>query len=103
MGELARQKGVCMETAPSSYTTAMLRLFKSLWRWQHAFLHAVISLQNRILMTAVYVAAMAPVAILLKRFRQDLLYRGDPEQPGSSYWVPRKDDPMTMDRARRMF
>jgi hypothetical protein len=87
----------------TNYTTAMLWLFKSLWRWQHAFLHAVIALQNRVLMTVVYVVAMAPVAVLLKLFRQDLLHRGDPEQPGSSYWVPREDDPMTMDRARRMF
>ncbi len=92
-----------METLSSRYNTGMLRLFKSLWRWQHAFMHAVISLQNRVLMTVVYVVAMAPVAILFKLFRQDLLHRGDPEQPGSSYWVPRTDDPVTMDRARRMF
>ena len=81
----------------------MLRFFKSLWRWQHAFLRALIGLQNRLLMTIVYVVAMLPVAIMFKVLRQDLLDRGEPAQPGSSYWIPRSDGPITMERARRMF
>ena len=81
----------------------MLGFFKGLWRWQHAFLYALIGLQNRLLMKNVYLTAVLPVAIVFKVLRRDLMDRGDPEQPGSSYWVPRKEEPLTMDRARRMF
>ncbi len=81
----------------------MVRLFKSMWRWQHAFLRAVIGLQNWVLMAVVYVIAIAPVALVLKVLQQDLMFRGETEPGRDTYWIPRKDEPFDMERARRMF
>lgn len=81
----------------------MVRLFKSMWRWQHAFLQALIGLQNRVLMALVYVVAIAPVAVIMKILPRDLLYRGETEPGRDTYWIPRDDEPMDMERARRMF
>jgi hypothetical protein len=81
----------------------MVCLFKSMWRWQHAFLRAVIGLQNWVLMALVYVVAIAPVAVVMKFLHPNLLYRGESEEGRDTHWIPRDDEPMDMERARRMF
>jgi hypothetical protein len=79
----------------------MIPLFKAMWRAQHAFLHGLIQTQNRILMAVTYLIAIAPVALVFKLMGKRLL----PEVPrdAESYWIPRDDGPLDMDRAQRMF
>jgi len=81
----------------------MVALFKSMWRWQHAFLHAVIGLQNWVLMALVYVIAVAPTAVVLKILQRDLMFRGETEAGRDTYWIPRDEKTFDMERARRMF
>jgi len=81
----------------------MVRLFKSMWRWQHAFLHAVIGLQNWVLMAVVYVIAITPVALVMKVLQRDLMFRGETEAGRETHWIPRDEPPFDMERAGRMF
>tara|TARA_B100001250_G_scaffold343963_1_gene312807 strand:+ start:356 stop:604 length:249 start_codon:yes stop_codon:yes gene_type:complete len=81
----------------------LIRFFKGLWRREKAFLHGILKLQNWILMALVYVLAVAPVAILLKLFRHEMLDKSLPDPEAKSYWVEKTDGPLTLERARKRF
>ncbi len=54
-------------------------------------------------MALVYVLAVAPVAILLKLFRHEMLDKSLPDPEAKSYWVEKTDGPLTLERARKRF
>ena len=78
-------------------------LFKALWRRQKAAIHGILAIQNWLLMTFVYLIALAPVAILSKVFRWKMLDMSPPDRSAKSYWTPRNDGPMTLERAQRRY
>ncbi len=80
----------------------MLGTFKVLWRgWKRAS-HRLISAQNWLLMALVYWLALAPVALLLRLRRAQLLDRGPGEPGAESFWIPRGDGAYTLDRSQHM-
>ena len=81
----------------------MILFFKALWRKQKAGIHGILMLQNWILMTFVYWVALAPVAVLSKIFRWEMLDLSPPDPKAKTYWIPRDEGPMTLEKARRRF
>lgn len=81
----------------------MLALHKYIWRAWKGFSHKLISAQNAVLMSFVYIFAVAPVAAFFKLTGKRLVQppRIDPE--AESYWEKRDDEPFDMDKAQRMF
>jgi hypothetical protein len=80
----------------------MLNLFKQIWRGWKGFTHKIIAVQNWFLMAVVYITAVAPVAIMMKLFRRELLDRGLGDEDAESYWIPREDGPYTMEQSQHM-
>lgn len=81
----------------------MLELFKRLWvGWNERVVRNILRVQNAVLMTLVFVVALAPVALLLKGMRRPMLDRG-PAPKVQSFWHPREGRPMTMKEASRQY
>ncbi|MCB9795607.1 MAG: hypothetical protein H6741_23130 [Alphaproteobacteria bacterium] len=81
----------------------MLALMKKVWRAWKGLAHHIITAQNYILMSLVYVLAVAPVAIVLKLTGHPVVKAPPEPGPDGSFWEPRTDGPMTMERANRMY
>ena len=81
----------------------MLALMKSVWRAWKGLAHRIIKAQNWILMAWVYCFAVAPVALVLKLIGHSLVRRPAIDTQVETYWEERRDGPLTMDRAARMF
>lgn len=81
----------------------MLTLMKRIWRAWKGVAHRIIQAQNWVLMSIVYWVALAPVAVVLRLTG----HRPVPDAPApaadGSFWIPREDGAMKMDRATRMF
>ena len=81
----------------------MIRLFKALWRRQKKMIQGILTLQNWILMTVVYLIAVTPVAIVLKLLRSPMLDKSLPQPGRKSYWHDRSDGPMTWERIKKRY
>lgn len=76
---------------------------KAIWRAWKGVAHRIIQAQNWALMSIVYWLALAPVAVLIRLSgRKVVPVEGGPDASGS-FWIPRTDGVMGMDRANRMF
>lgn len=82
---------------------AVVRFMRVAWRRWKALAHLVITAQNRVLMTLAYVVAVMPVALYLRARGRVLVPTELGPDDATSYWEPRTDGPMTMERANRMF
>lgn len=81
----------------------MLLIFmKRLWYAEQRGIHGIIGLQNKLLMTIVYLIAIFPVAVILKLMGKRLI-DAPLERGKDSYWEPCDDGSLTIDRAKRMF
>lgn len=76
---------------------------KVIWRAWKGVAHRIIQAQNWFLMSIVYWIALAPVAILLRLSRRPVVPADPSPDERGSYWIPRDDGPITMERAGRMF
>ena len=81
----------------------MLATMKTIWRAWKGLAHKIIAAQNFVLMSWVYIVALAPVAIFMKLLGHKLVIRPAIYADADSYWQEKTDGPMTMDRANRMF
>lgn len=81
----------------------MLDLMKTVWRAWKGIAHRIITAQNWILMSLVYVVAVAPVALVLRVVGKQVVKPPQPPGEDGSFWEPLEDGPMTMDRANRMY
>ena len=81
----------------------MLATMKTIWRAWKGLAHKIIAAQNFVLMSWVYIVAVAPVAIFMKLLGHKLVIRPAIDADADSYWQEKTDGPMTMDRANRMF
>ena len=81
----------------------MLATMKTIWRAWKGLAHKIIAAQNFVLMSWVYIVAVAPVAICMKLLGRKLVFRPVIDADADSYWQEKTDGPMTMDRANRMF
>ena len=81
----------------------MLELFKRLWiGWNDRVVRNILRAQNAVLMTVVFVLALAPVAILLRLAGRRMLDRG-PAPNSATFWQARSGKPMTMKEAARQY
>ena len=82
----------------------MLELFKRMWiAWNDQVVRNIMRAQNFVLMSIVFVFALAPVALVLKALGRRMIDRRAPPAGTASYWVERDGKPLTMDRATRQF
>ena len=79
----------------------LLELMKAVWRRWKTFTHSLNYVISWVLMTFVYVVAVAPVAIGFKVFRPDPIDRGLGDPSADSYGLPAKIEPQDIRRAQR--
>ncbi|MCB9764894.1 MAG: hypothetical protein H6739_34275 [Alphaproteobacteria bacterium] len=81
----------------------MLPLMKRIWRAWKGLAHRIITAQNYVLMAIVYWVALAPVALVLKLVRHEVVPAAPEQDPEGSFWQQRRVPPLDMDRASRMY
>jgi hypothetical protein len=83
----------------------MLQAMKRVWRGWRKLAHGIITVQNTILLGAVFVFGVGPTAILAKLTRRPLLDRAPlPEgEPPDSHWVPLDQPKADLHSAQRPF
>ncbi|MED5369756.1 MAG: hypothetical protein VX899_01965 [Myxococcota bacterium] len=81
----------------------MLALHKVIWKAWKGFSHKLISAQNAILMAAVYIFAVAPVAVVFKLIGKRLVSPPEIDPEAESYWEAKEDGRFDMEKAQRMF
>jgi hypothetical protein len=83
----------------------MLQAMKRLWRGWRKLAHGIITVQNTVMLAAVFVFGVGPTAILAWITGRKLLDRAplaDDEQP-ESHWVPIEAPPADLNTAQRPF
>ncbi len=83
----------------------MLQAMKRLWRGWRKLAHGIITVQNTILLGAVFFFGVGPTAIIAKITGRKLLDRDpipDGEQP-ESHWVPIERERADLNTAQRPF
>lgn len=76
---------------------------KRIWRVWKGLAHRIIQAQNWLLMSIVYWLALAPVAVALRLTGHKPVPPTPEPAPDGSFWIPRQDGAMGMERATRMF
>lgn len=79
----------------------MLELMKVMWRNWKRFTHNLNHVISVVLMTFVYVFAVAPVALGFKIFRPDPIDRGLGDPGGQTYGLPVRMSRQDIRRAQR--
>lgn len=79
----------------------MLELMKSIWRSWKRFTHNINHVISVVLMTFVYVVAVAPVAMGFKIFRPDPIDRGLGDPAAPTYGLPVRIEYQDIRRAQR--
>ena len=79
----------------------MLELMKTMWRRWKGFVHNLNHVISLVLMTFVYVFAVAPVAMGFKIFRPDPIDRGLGDPNAESYGQPTRMELQDIRRAQR--
>lgn len=79
----------------------VLELMKAVWRRWKAFTHSLNHVISWVLMTFVYVVAVAPVAMGFKVFRPDPIDRGLGDPNAESYGLPARIEAQDIRRAQR--
>lgn len=74
-------------------------LAKRLWEWWKRFAKRVGDVQARLLLTALYVLLVLPVAVLVRLFSDPLQMKGGRER--ASGWIPRGARVASLDEGRR--
>jgi len=54
-------------------------------------------------MALVYLVAVSPVAVMLKLFRRKMLDMSAPDPSAKTYWIPRDDEPISFETAKRRY
>lgn len=76
---------------------------KAIWRAWKGVAHRIIQAQNWLLMSIVYWLALAPVALAIRLSGHKVVPTEPGPDAGGSFWTPRSDGVMGMERANRMF
>ena len=79
----------------------MLELMKSMWRGWKGVVHNINHVISVVLMTFVYVVAVAPVSIGFKVFRPDPIDRGLGDPSADTYGQPVRLEHQDIRRAQR--
>ena len=66
----------------------MRTFLKHLWRKWKSAVHRINDVIAWVLMSFTYIVALAPVALIFKMMRRDLLDRGLGPEELQSYWLP---------------
>jgi hypothetical protein len=83
----------------------MLHAMKRLWRGWRKLAHGIITVQNTILLGAVFIFGIGPTALLAKITGRKLLDRRslEPDEAPETHWVPIETPPMDLQSAQRPF
>ncbi len=72
------------------------------YRWWMKFAAALGWLNTRVILTVVFLLIFAPVGLILRLFRRDLLHQRFDRRAGS-YWMKRRREPFNAKRYEQMF
>ncbi len=81
----------------------VLTLLKTIWRGWKRGVHGINSAISFVLMTVVYLTALAPVAVLFKLFRPDPTDRGLGDPDLDSFWQALRIEDQDVRRSQRMW
>jgi hypothetical protein len=83
----------------------MLHAMKRIWRSWRKLAHGIITVQNTVMLGAVFFLGIGPTAVMAKLTGRKLLDRDsqDPDKPAESHWVPIEAPPADMQSAQRPF
>jgi hypothetical protein len=81
----------------------VLALLTTIWRGWKRGVHGINAVISFVLMSVVYITALAPVAVLFKLFRPDPTDRGLGDPAADSYWQKVRIEDQDVRRSQRMW